>query len=74
MDNSTSIYAVILNWNRADLTARCVESVIRYTPETRIIVVDNGSTDESVSLLKQIFPAVKIIENNKNLGFGAGNN
>ena len=69
-----NVYAVILNWNRADLTARCIESVIHHNPATRIVVVDNGSSDESVSLLSQLFPAVKIIENGKNLGFGAGNN
>lgn len=75
MDNNVqNIFTVILNWNRADLTAKCIESVIKHSPEVRIIVVDNGSTDESVPLLRKLFPAVTIIENGKNLGFGAGNN
>ncbi len=37
-------------------------------------VVDNGSNDESVPLIRERFPWVKIIENGKNLGFGPANN
>ncbi len=68
------IYAVILNWNRADLTIRGVESIISVCPHVEIIIVDNGSTDDSVMILKARFPDITIIENCENLGFGAGNN
>jgi len=38
------------------------------------IVSDNGSTDGSVDAIRQKFPVVKIVENGKNIGFGAANN
>jgi GT2 family glycosyltransferase len=74
MPEPPAIYAVILNWNRADLTIRCVESIISACPQVGIIIVDNGSTDDSVMILKARFPDITIIENGANLGFGAGNN
>jgi len=37
-----------------------------------IIVVDNGSTDNSINLIKNNFPEVRIIKNEKNLGFVSG--
>ena len=39
-----------------------------------IIVVDNASTDNSVELLKRDFSSVKLVQNNKNVGFATGNN
>ncbi len=38
------------------------------------LVSDNGSTDDTVAMIKKEFPNVKVIENGKNLGFGGGNN
>ena len=40
----------------------------------RVLVVDNGSTDASIADIHQKFPAVELIENGENLGFGGGNN
>lgn len=39
-----------------------------------VILVDNGSTDESVEFVRRKFPGVKLIENHRNLGFSEGNN
>jgi hypothetical protein len=68
-------YIVILNWNGRDDTLACLASVakIRY-PNFRIIVVDNGSADDSVAAIGMAFPDVEIIETGKNLGFAGGNN
>jgi GT2 family glycosyltransferase len=72
---AASVFIVILNWNGWQDTAACVESCLASDyPGYRIIVVDNGSTDDSVSHLKQKFPDLDIIENDANLGFGGGNN
>lgn len=67
---------VIVNWNTKDLLIDCIHSIIDETKgiEYEIIVVDNGSTDGSASMLKELFPSVVTIENSKNFGFAAANN
>jgi len=55
---------------------QCVLSVQKALEniDGEIIVIDNNSTDDSCEMMKLIFPNVKLIENNKNLGFPKGNN
>lgn len=67
---------ILLNWNTPEHTANCISSLMQYCDEALfdIIVADNGSTDDSLSLLKDRFPAVIYIENKENLGFAEGNN
>lgn len=77
MKNVPDLSIVILNYNTAGLTRRCLQTVFaanfgKYSIE--VIVCDNGSTDESVAMIKKEFPEVILIENKKNLGFAAGNN
>ncbi|MCK5084504.1 MAG: glycosyltransferase family 2 protein [Candidatus Pacebacteria bacterium] len=69
------VYIIVLNWNGKEDTLECLESLekINYS-NYKIVVVDNGSEDDSVSETKKQFPKVKIIENKKNLGFAGGNN
>jgi GT2 family glycosyltransferase len=66
---------IILNWNAADDTIRCVR---RITPWQRlrptIWVVDNASTDNSVHTIERECPEVHLIRNSANLGFAGGNN
>lgn len=66
---------VILNWNKKHDTAECLHSVfnIRFD-KFNVILVDNGSTDGSVSFLRRKYPKVNYIENQKNLGYAKGNN
>ncbi len=67
--------AVILNWNRAADTIRCVEALQRSTPAVpRIIVVDNGSDQGSRDRIRARFPALRLIETGQNLGFAGGSN
>jgi len=70
-----SIYIVVLNWNGAEDTLECLKSLqsVKYD-NYNIIVVDNGSTDESVSLIKSQYPQLILIETGENLGFAEGNN
>jgi hypothetical protein len=66
---------VIVNWNGRPLLAACLQSVVEQHPAPDlVIVVDNGSTDESLSYLRSTWPGVLVIEAGSNLGFPAGNN
>jgi hypothetical protein len=66
---------IILNWNGLKDTLECLESVYELDYRNfEVIVVDNGSQDESVSAIKRNFPDVILIENKENLGFAGGNN
>ena len=49
-------------------------SVLAYTPDADIIVADNGSTDDSLEVLKNEFPSVKTIVLDRNYGFAEGYN
>lgn len=69
------VYVVILNWNGQQHLDRCIPTVLQsYYPNFRILVVDNGSTDNSIRMVQQQFPQVELLVNNANLGFAAGNN
>ena len=70
-----SVTVIVLNWNGKDLTIECLESLKQANYSNfNILVVDNGSTDGSVELLKEKFPEVSILVLEKNLGYAAGNN
>jgi GT2 family glycosyltransferase len=72
---SLLISAVVLNWNGHGVLDNCLRSLYNQTYRPlEIIVVDNASTDGSVDFLRQKFQDVNLIVNEKNLGFGAGNN
>lgn len=66
---------IILTLNQLPLTIQCLESIKRNTPEEHeIIIVDNGSSDDTVQFLKAHYPELKLIENQENLGFAKGCN
>jgi GT2 family glycosyltransferase len=67
---------IILNYNVRYFLEQCVLSVQNAleTIDGEIIVIDNNSSDESCAMMRKHFPNVKLIENNKNLGFPKGNN
>ena len=70
-----SVTVIVLNWNGKDLTIDWLESLQRLNYlNFNILVVDNGSTDGSVELLKEKFPEVSILVLEKNLGYAGGNN
>jgi GT2 family glycosyltransferase len=66
---------IILNWNNAPDTLACLASVgeLDY-PNFQIIVVDNGSSDDSTGMIASQYPAVDLIRNAGNLGYAEGNN
>ncbi|NLI34552.1 MAG: glycosyltransferase family 2 protein [Deltaproteobacteria bacterium] len=65
------VAVLILNYNGMRFLPDCLASLAEYTsPLTHIYLIDNGSTDASVSWTKDRHPTVRIIENTQNLGFG----
>ena len=68
------IYVVIPNWNGADLVAECLESLKKQSQKHEVIVVDNGSIDNSVSVIQGQFPEVNLVCLPKNTGFSGGVN
>lgn len=70
-----TVTLVILNWNGRHYLQPCLDAVRAQTfTDFEIILVDNGSTDGSVEFLRQRYPDVRLIVNQRNLGFAAGNN
>ncbi|MFZ6035720.1 MAG: glycosyltransferase family 2 protein [Patescibacteria group bacterium] len=75
MNDAPDTAVIILNWNGRCHLQDCLSTVLaQRTHRQRVMVVDNGSTDDSVVLLRQMFPTVQIIQTGKNLGFAEGNN
>ena len=70
------ITIVIINWNTRDLLRDCLNSIYKTLKDItfEIIVVDNASHDDSVAMLGEEFPDVRIIVNSENRGFAAANN
>lgn len=58
---------IIPNWNGKELLKDCLDSIKNQSAE--IILVDNGSTDDSVSYVGENFPEIKIVKLKKNFGF-----
>ena len=63
---------VILNWNGADMMRRFLPSVVQHSPEADIVVVDNGSTDDSLQWLEHEMPQVRRVVLDQNYGFADG--
>lgn len=70
------VAVIILNWNGSRLLREYLPSVVATTDPAigRVIVVDNGSDDDSTGVLRNEFPEVETIAFDKNLGFAAGYN
>src|ERR1035437_2826793 len=67
---------VLLCWNDRKVIVDCLRTIHRETRdvEFEVIVSDNGSTDDSLALIRTQFPQTRIVENKGNLGFAKGNN
>jgi len=69
------VVIIVLNWNGLADTLACLASLacLDY-PAHEVVVVDNGSTDDSVATVCATYPRVTLIETGENLGYVGGNN
>jgi GT2 family glycosyltransferase len=67
---------VIVSWNARDYLAQCLESLFAdpSNKALEVIVVDNASTDGSPEMVAERFGHVRLIRNERNLGFARANN
>jgi len=66
---------IIVNYNGKSYLSDCLQSIAaKVSTEHEVIIVDNASSDDSVKYIKDNFPYAKLIINDKNAGFSAGNN
>ena len=74
MTANAEISVILVSYNTSGYIRRALESLFRETQLSRIevIVVDNASSDDSVSMIRQFFPQVLLIESGANLGFAGG--
>lgn len=73
----TKVVIILVNWNGKKDTLACLESLTKLKiqkSKLKTFVVDNGSTDDSVAVIKKNFPNVEVVEAGENLGFTGGNN
>jgi GT2 family glycosyltransferase len=68
------VHTIILNWNGWRDTVKCLRSLNELECLQTPIVIDNGSTDDSVAKIRELFPQVELVETGANLGFGGGCN
>lgn len=73
---SMSLSIIVVSWNTQSLLKQCLESVFRFTKglSFEVWIVDNASSDDSVAMVRECFPSVNLIVNDKNLGFSRANN
>lgn len=73
---STDVTIIIVNYNTRDITLACLRSVYDQTSEVtfEVILVDNGSEDDSLQAIRAQFPQVNLIDAGRNLGFARANN
>lgn len=71
MGGELGLSIVIVNWNTRDLLRECLEQIPPAAAGLvyEVIVVDNGSQDGSVAMLREEFPQVLVTENAENVGF-----
>ncbi len=67
---------IIVSWNTKDLLQKCLHSIYLHQADLslEVYVVDNNSSDQTVEMIRNDFPQVKLISNNLNFGFAKANN
>ena len=73
---SPDVSVVIVTWNAQRDLPRCLDSLRRHTRSVSLemVVVDNASSDGTVSMIKSRWPEVRLVENEINVGFARGCN
>ena len=70
-----NLSVIVVNYNTSDFLVRCLNSIAPQSDQNiEVIVVDNASQDGSQDVIRKTFPWVKLIANDRNLGFAQANN
>lgn len=73
MQNEYKLSIITVNYNGLEDTCELIDS-ITFKDDMEVIVVDNGSINDEAALISRLYPQVKTIRSDKNLGFAGGNN
>lgn len=65
---------IIVSYNGLNHIKECLNNSFISSESFDFMIIDNGSTDETIKHVKENYPSIKVIENGKNIGFGAANN
>lgn len=69
------VSVIVVSWNGEPYLGDCLDAIsAQVGPDDEVIVVDNGSSDGSAALVRERYPQVNLIENERNLGFAGGCN
>ena len=69
------VSVIVTNYNGLSFLKGCFDSLLASaSPDTELLMVDNGSTDESVAFMERHYPRVRIIKSATNLSYSGGNN
>jgi GT2 family glycosyltransferase len=75
VDADMKAAVIVLSWNGAGYLPGCLDALLgQQGAAANLLVVDNGSADGSAELVRERYPAVRLAENGRNLGFSAGMN
>ncbi len=69
-----NIYAIVVTYNGIEWIEKCLTSLVNSKLLPKIIVIDNGSTDFTLTFIKEKYKNVQLIASKINLGFGQANN
>ena len=74
-DERSLVYVLVLNWNGWQDTVKCVYSLMSLTyKDYKVVVLDDASSNDSVTRIREAHPEVTLIETSANLGIAGGNN
>ncbi len=72
------VSVILVSYNTSNFTLKSIKSISSSrgfsAQEIEIILIDNNSSDDTVTAVRRGFPQVQVVANKKNQGFGAGNN
>ncbi len=75
VDTHPKVTCVVLNWNGSADTLDCLAALEQSSyPQMQIVIVDNGSSDDSVARIRAAHPELTVLKTKANLGFAGGNN
>ncbi len=69
-----TLYVIVVTFNGEKWVYKCLNSLLSSHIPLEIVVIDNGSTDNTIQIIEDNFPGIRFIKSKKNLGFGKANN